>query len=181
MHSLRKIYLSYLSCLADVEMACNIHTAVLQTLTRSSPGRHVYATLIDLHDTYKQLSNAKRDTLGIHITMLDHHPAILARDLCILMLLDQLTDDHLEVSERLEVEATLVYTYCGMLLPSYCDKRSVNSVAVYMHHIDILKTESSHGEARLLLGRDICVSCLDIRTNERQYRPEHSRRAVYVA
>ncbi|KAJ3551566.1 hypothetical protein NM688_g4626 [Phlebia brevispora] len=85
--------------------------------------RHVFATLIGLRDTYTKLSKPKKKALHVHMTMLDHHPAILARDLCILMLLVQLTDDSISAETRLEMETTAAYTYSAQVMPPYSAAR----------------------------------------------------------
>ncbi|KAF7790664.1 hypothetical protein EIP86_001620 [Pleurotus ostreatoroseus] len=88
--------------------------------------RHVFGTLISLHDVYEKMTKRKKKALHVHMTMLDIHPAILARDLCILMLLHQLTDDTLDPEARMEIEATIAYTYYALLLPPYSAKRLKN-------------------------------------------------------
>lgn len=91
-------------------------------LIRAS-ARHVFATLVDLQNVFQNLNKTKQKAFHAHITMLDHHPGILARDLTILMLLDQLIDGGLDATARLEIETTLSYTYTSLLLPAYCSER----------------------------------------------------------
>lgn len=57
------------------------------------------------------------------MTMLDIHPHALARDLCILMLLDALMDSTRSENERTEIKATIFYTYVGVVHPEYCSIR----------------------------------------------------------
>lgn len=87
--------------------------------------RHVYTTLIDLHlhHTSQKLSKEKKDALFVHITMNDVHPAMLARDMILLMLASQLGDEGLEPEDLLELKATLVYFWNGLAMPSYCADR----------------------------------------------------------
>ena len=89
--------------------------------------RHVFATLFDLGPAYEKLSAEKRRTLRVHFTLLDHQPAMIARDLCVLMLLNQLMaideSDIANAVSRAEIEATLAYTYVGLLMPNYCAER----------------------------------------------------------
>ena len=61
------------------------------------------------------------------MTMLDIHEAAIARNLCILMLLYALADTD-DAATRTEILATLMYSFCGVAMPSYCDRRSVNSL-----------------------------------------------------
>ena len=51
--------------------------------------------------------------------MLDNNESILARDLCILLLIQQL-NDATDDATRLEVKTTLMYTFCGAVMPWYC-------------------------------------------------------------
>ncbi|THH27274.1 hypothetical protein EUX98_g6912 [Antrodiella citrinella] len=89
-------------------------------------GRHVYTTIVDLHASYKKLSKERKDAMFLHITMLDLHPAMLARDMVILMLASQLGDDGIEEEDRLEIQAAAVYLWNGVALPSYCAERVRN-------------------------------------------------------
>ncbi|KAH8102117.1 hypothetical protein BXZ70DRAFT_930357 [Cristinia sonorae] len=89
-------------------------------------GRHVYTTIIDLHHEWKKLPKDKGDALFTHITMLDIHPAMLARDMIILSLARQLGDEGLEPTDRLEIKAACVYLWNGIALPSYCAERVRN-------------------------------------------------------
>lgn len=100
------------------------------TQSVSFPARHVFGTLIDLQGVYENMNKAKRKALRVHMTMLDHHPAMLARDLCVLMLLDQLLDDKIDAVMRLEIETTVAYTYSAILLPPYCATRYAYAFAI---------------------------------------------------
>ncbi|KAJ7498066.1 hypothetical protein B0H11DRAFT_1998531 [Mycena galericulata] len=86
--------------------------------------RHVYSTLVGLHRAHKKLDKKRRDTFRGHITLLDLHPAALARDLCILLLLDQMMGTPAESSaERVEILSTMFYTFAGVVMPGYCFSR----------------------------------------------------------
>ncbi|KAI0366581.1 hypothetical protein BV20DRAFT_1124210 [Pilatotrama ljubarskyi] len=85
-------------------------------------GRHAFGTLVGLHDAYKKLSKAKRVRLHAHLTMLDIHDATIARDMCMLMLLDQLANTT-DPAERVEIKATLMYMFLAAVMPSYCYER----------------------------------------------------------
>ncbi|TFK90199.1 hypothetical protein K466DRAFT_543778 [Polyporus arcularius HHB13444] len=82
-------------------------------------GRHVFGTICGLHNTYKKLSKAKQAHFRSHITMLDVHDGMIARDLCILMLLHEYNTAASEKA-RVAISATLMYTYLGAAMPSYC-------------------------------------------------------------
>ncbi|KAJ7780170.1 hypothetical protein DFH07DRAFT_465077 [Mycena maculata] len=86
--------------------------------------RHVYSTLVGVHRAHKKLDKKRQAAFRVHITLLDIHPAALARDLCMLLLLDQLVDTSPENSvTRAEILATLFYTFAGVVMPGYCFSR----------------------------------------------------------
>lgn len=85
--------------------------------------RHVFGTLIGAFRAHQKLDQSGRSAFRVHVTMLDVHPNALALDLCILMLLDSLLDDTTSNTERIEIEATIFYTYLGVVLPGYCFER----------------------------------------------------------
>ncbi|KAI0357689.1 hypothetical protein OH77DRAFT_1502792 [Trametes cingulata] len=85
-------------------------------------GRHAFGTLSGLHDAYKALPKAKRVLLHAHLTMLDIHDATIARDLCMLILLDQLITTT-DAATRIEIKATLMYMFLAAVMPSYCYDR----------------------------------------------------------
>jgi hypothetical protein len=102
------------------------------TLLLSSPenrlsARNVYATLVGAHRAYKALPKDKRAAMRIHLTLLDIHPSVLARDLCILMLMNDWMEPNVEPSALTEIKATLIYTFMGAIVPSYCHARCVLS------------------------------------------------------
>ncbi|TFK84369.1 hypothetical protein K466DRAFT_527474 [Polyporus arcularius HHB13444] len=85
-------------------------------------GRHVLGTLSGLHLAYKKLTKKKQKRFHAHLTLLDIHDATIARDLCLLMLLHDLNRTKDPMS-RVEINATLMYMYTGMAMPSYCHER----------------------------------------------------------
>jgi len=87
------------------------------------PARHVYGTLIGTHQAFLMLNKVKRAQFHVHMTLLDIHPSALARDLCVMMLLHSLIDTSKSVMERIEIKATIFYTYFGVVLPGYCYER----------------------------------------------------------
>lgn len=59
--------------------------------------------------------------------MLDIHPTALARDLCVLILFhDLLEADPKDKILIAELKATIMYTYMGVFMPSYCYSRLVS-------------------------------------------------------
>ncbi|TFK84368.1 hypothetical protein K466DRAFT_654782 [Polyporus arcularius HHB13444] len=85
-------------------------------------GRHVLATVCGLHAAYKQLSKAKQRSFRAHLTLLDIDHSMLARDLCMLLLLHQLNSTSNTII-RTEIKATLMYTFIGAVMPPYCFER----------------------------------------------------------
>ncbi|KAK7031941.1 hypothetical protein R3P38DRAFT_3265860 [Favolaschia claudopus] len=92
--------------------------------------RNVFATLVGAHRVYKSLAKDKRAAMRIHLTLLDIHPSALARDLVVLMLMnDCMTADSGTSSTILaEMRATLVYTYAGSIMPAYAHARQQNTI-----------------------------------------------------
>jgi len=87
-------------------------------------GRHAFGTLIGLGFAASKLSKLKkRGDLKPHIILPDIHPAIMARNLLLFMMIDILARDTLGVVDRLEVQTTVVYVFIGWIMPSYCEKR----------------------------------------------------------
>ncbi|KAI0357691.1 hypothetical protein OH77DRAFT_1435494 [Trametes cingulata] len=85
-------------------------------------GRHTFATISGLHDAYRRLPADKQRIFHTHLTMLDIHDGTIARDLCMLMLLDQLVNAP-EAALRAEIIATLMYVFVAPVTPSYCYDR----------------------------------------------------------
>lgn len=85
--------------------------------------RHVFGSMVGLYQTYKQLSQAKQSKFRAHFTLLDIQPTALARDLCILLLLDDLMAGDHDAEETAEIRATLFYVYVAPIMSSYCDQR----------------------------------------------------------
>ncbi|KAF6743653.1 hypothetical protein DFP72DRAFT_827356 [Ephemerocybe angulata] len=79
-----------------------------------------------LHDF--GLTQEQKDSVKIHLTLLDIHPATIARDVIFFMFLDQLVNMEDMKLEKLEIVTTLFYLYCGYMLPTYCYDRWVAAV-----------------------------------------------------
>ncbi|KAF7976940.1 hypothetical protein HWV62_5363 [Athelia sp. TMB] len=88
--------------------------------------RHAFGTIIGAHKAYKTLEKRRRSLFKVHLTMLDFHPNVLARDLCILLFLDALMSKKTPETERLEIRTTLFYMYVGAVMPGYCWERLHN-------------------------------------------------------
>ncbi|KAJ6451125.1 hypothetical protein C8R47DRAFT_1170433 [Mycena vitilis] len=90
--------------------------------------RHVFGTLIDLHETSRRMNQNRRSALRVHITLLDIKEHALARDLVVIVLLSKImtcTDP----TAILELQATVFYVYTAMVMPDYCHKRFCDTVA----------------------------------------------------
>ncbi|KDQ54577.1 hypothetical protein JAAARDRAFT_196488 [Jaapia argillacea MUCL 33604] len=91
-------------------------------------GRHSFGTIIDIHQAYIKLQAENQDRLRVHMTLMDIHPASIARDLIILHRLDELQGAGPE--DETEIRATLFYTYCAFLIPDYCHARLLEAAKV---------------------------------------------------
>jgi hypothetical protein len=97
------------------------------------PARHVYGTLIGARKVYQDLSKAKRAKFRLHITLLDIHPGVLARNLCIIMLLESLRDIDPNTLVATEIQATLFYTFVATVMPAYCyDRYTFKEVVIVL-------------------------------------------------
>lgn len=142
------------------------HLAVMYA--HSLPARHAFATLIGLHHVVTpnprpkalqshslgllhdfQLTPKQKSAVNVHLTLLDIHPAIIARNIIFFMLFEQLIELDLQIAnaerkkergkdkagesdagaidklelEKLEVISTIFYLYSGYMLPPYCYDR----------------------------------------------------------
>jgi hypothetical protein len=97
-------------------------TTIITDITNEI-GRHALGTLIGLGRAASKLSQPKRGDLKTHITLMDIHPAIIARNLLFFMMIDALVQHTLEDIDRLEVQVTMIYVFIGWIMPSYCEKR----------------------------------------------------------
>lgn len=121
----------------DGSCSFSIYISIATTLIMivSTLARHTFGTIIGANRALKKLEKHRRSSFKVHMTLLDLHPNALARDLCIIMLLDSLMDQNTSQTERLEIKATLFYTYVGIVLPEYCFQRCVQ----YTHIIVVNK------------------------------------------
>ncbi|KAJ7327536.1 hypothetical protein DFH08DRAFT_940827 [Mycena albidolilacea] len=86
--------------------------------------RNVFATLVGAHRAYKALPKDKRSALCVHLTLLDIHPSALARDLVVLMLLNDCMTGGVSPTTLAEIKATLMYTYAAAVMPPYAHARA---------------------------------------------------------
>lgn len=59
------------------------------------------------------------------MTLLDIHAGTLARNLCILMLVNRLKSRKVTSMEKIEIKTTIMYTFFGVAMPPYCFERLV--------------------------------------------------------
>ncbi|KAF9558523.1 hypothetical protein CPC08DRAFT_763920 [Agrocybe pediades] len=85
----------------------------------SGDARHVFATLIHF---YSMTMDHKTQTISAHMTLIDIHPATLARLAIVLKILHEIVATHRTNDEkkRTELHTTLFYVYTAMLMPEYC-------------------------------------------------------------
>ncbi|KAF8970584.1 hypothetical protein BDZ97DRAFT_1753793 [Flammula alnicola] len=83
-------------------------------------GRHAFGTLVHLADMANKTGTL--DPITVHMTLVDVHPASLARIIIVLALLRQILEVRLseDKTRRLELYTSLFYLYTSMLMPSYC-------------------------------------------------------------
>ena len=55
------------------------YECVLKRLT----ARHVFGSIIGVNRAFQKLTEAKKTRFKVHMTLLDIHPMVLARDLCL--------------------------------------------------------------------------------------------------
>ncbi|KIM41915.1 hypothetical protein M413DRAFT_71143 [Hebeloma cylindrosporum] len=79
--------------------------------------RHVFGTL--MHLAHMSTRGGKNVNLKVHLTLMDIHPAPLARNLVIFSLLDQIRLSK-DSSKRVELHAALFYLYTSIIMPDYC-------------------------------------------------------------
>jgi hypothetical protein len=80
--------------------------------------RHVFGTLAD--SVAKFCTENAIDIPRLHLTLVEIHPATLARTLLIFELLDRISLAENPVKE-LELETTLFYLYVSLAMPGYCE------------------------------------------------------------
>ncbi|KAJ7886396.1 hypothetical protein B0H14DRAFT_2338211, partial [Mycena olivaceomarginata] len=84
--------------------------------------RHVFGTVVGLHETLNRLSPKQRKALKVHITLLDVKEHALARDLAAIFFLSKIMSCT-DAIDKLELQATLFYFYTAMVMPEYCRQR----------------------------------------------------------
>lgn len=86
--------------------------------------RHVFGTLIHISETARMFNTLKKTNTGVsvHMTLIDIHPATLARVIVIFSLIHQILRARVskDNAKKVELHATLFYVYTTMLMPSYC-------------------------------------------------------------
>ena len=94
------------------------HPFYLTNTFTTIPARHVFGTLIDFVDKF--CTENANDIPRLHLTLLEIHPATVARTLLIFELIEliSLTENPLE---ELELETTLFYLYVSLAMPGYCE------------------------------------------------------------
>ncbi|KAF8962201.1 hypothetical protein BDZ97DRAFT_1130396 [Flammula alnicola] len=91
----------------------------------SGDARHVFGTLIDVADSTRNLPlPEQRNSVDLHMTLVDIHPATLARTLIVLALVLRIIEtrrnEGLQSQLELELHTTLFYVYMSLVMPEYC-------------------------------------------------------------
>ncbi|KAF8968697.1 hypothetical protein BDZ97DRAFT_324231 [Flammula alnicola] len=89
----------------------------------SGDARHVFGTLIDI--VHKLHDASGFESTRVHLTLIDIHPATLARNLVIFALIHRISLSEDDV-EKLELQTTLFYLYLGLAIPEYCNEIFMN-------------------------------------------------------
>ncbi|KAJ7609070.1 hypothetical protein FB45DRAFT_945295 [Roridomyces roridus] len=119
-----KPYMTYFTIGQDPLMSLGRKSDTCFSLGGVGDARHVYSTLVGVHRFHRKLGKKRQTALRVHFTLLDIHPAALARDLCMLMLLNQVMGTPPQRAEtRAEIFATMFYTFAGVVMPEYCHAR----------------------------------------------------------
>ncbi|KAJ7218678.1 hypothetical protein GGX14DRAFT_437608 [Mycena pura] len=84
--------------------------------------RHVFGTLVGIHETSRRMNTKQQDALKVHVTLLDIKEHALARDLVVVFLLSKIMTC-IDTVEKLELQATVFYLYTALVMPRYCHRR----------------------------------------------------------
>ncbi|KAI3613200.1 hypothetical protein WG66_001557 [Moniliophthora roreri] len=85
--------------------------------------RHALGSLIGINQTYHILNETQQQSFNVHLTLNDINPTTLARDLCLSSLLEELSSARGDEKTEAELKMTLLCTWFGFLMPSYCYNR----------------------------------------------------------
>ena len=93
-----------------------------------------------MHRAYEKLSTSpeKQEKIEFHLTALDFHPTVIARNLVFLLLLDDLArglKNGMGEEEKAEIKATFLYAFVGVIMPPYCQTRCVHICWNLTHRI----------------------------------------------
>lgn len=108
--------------------------ALVFTHSYGISGRHAFGTISGVFDAYIALPRSKKAVFRTHLTMLDIHEAAIARDLCMLILLDDLNRAY-EPNMRDEIKSTLMYMFLAPVMPSYCHNWCVQHHLYAVRHL----------------------------------------------
>jgi hypothetical protein len=110
------------------------HLLILQKLYTTLTARHVFGTLVDFVAKFctENASNIPR----LHLTLVEIHPATLARTLLIFELIERISLAENPMKE-LELETTLFYLYVSLAMPGYCEDMWVafRSFSLFKAHL----------------------------------------------
>ncbi|KAF5371689.1 hypothetical protein D9758_003390 [Tetrapyrgos nigripes] len=132
--------------------------------------RHVYASMIGIHRAYERLSKLHKKELNVHLTLLDIHPTALARDLIIMLLLEDLISAKSR-TECDEIKATILYTFASALMPPVCFQRFMNTVD---HLLTILQSDPAKLPSWIYIVPSVIPSLIDSLTYWKTRAPSKS-------
>ncbi|KAF6758074.1 hypothetical protein DFP72DRAFT_889855 [Ephemerocybe angulata] len=85
----------------------------------SGDARHAFGTIFHLSDICSRLKRHEK-TPTMHLTLVDIHPATLARVMLVFALIRKLLRIPRSDERRLDYETTIFYMYTTILMPDYC-------------------------------------------------------------
>ncbi|KAF9026023.1 hypothetical protein BDZ89DRAFT_1067865 [Hymenopellis radicata] len=97
--------------------------------------RHVFGSVVGLSQARLKLNKRKRQVMRAHLTMNDIHPSALARDLCMLFLLDELSSNRDNEIKEAELKMTLLSIWMGLIMPSYCYIRLKKTIKALLNRL----------------------------------------------
>lgn len=105
-------------------------------------------------------SPEKQGKVKFHLTALDIHPTVMARNLVFLLLLDDLAQglkNGMKAEDEAEIKATFMYAFAGTIMPPYCQTRCVRGsllerLACRVHKYAFRLLEKTRGVRERLLS-----------------------------
>ncbi|KAL4253264.1 hypothetical protein ABKN59_004772 [Abortiporus biennis] len=98
-------------------------------------GRHAFTTVIHLNHVKATLTKTQQKAFRAHLTLNDIHPVIMARVLILLMMTNDLAEGSYEDVEKIELQASITYTFLGGIVLPYVAERQWNITKNLHEHL----------------------------------------------